>query len=525
MRNLTRIYCISFLALTTAAHAAPPSFSFGARRSYPADGANGIAVGRFNSDTRPDIAAMGFDVDANPTVILLFSQSDGTFAVQNPALTIQGVLLPFDGIAAGNLSRNDTLDDLALLVSNEDTFADDLEIFTNVGGSALQVSFQPPSVALTVGEGPAGIFVLDFNGDGILDLAVPNADDGTISLFRKAGNLFAPPFILPTGRDPVQQASAPMAIAAGRLDADAKPDLAVALHDDNALGIHINTQTIPDSPSFRDAVIYDGNEIGASSVVIADFNHDGHPDVAMSSEGGTVSVRLGVGDGTLRAPTIYDINHTTVDELATADFNGDGNVDIITRNGDDTLTVLLGNANGTMTADPTVASIDVGNGVADMAVADFNSDGKPDVALAEEGDGTVSILLGGGVNPPPTRTLTPTRTGTPTQTPTITRTPTQTATPTRTNTPTRTVPPTITGTPTMTRTRTATRSVTITPTPLPADPGDADCNGTINDADVSTLEDRLFNPAVHSECNGADANRDDSVTAADLTKTIELRAP
>src|SRR6202158_4459428 len=464
MLDVTRVLLVSLFALATAGEAAPPSFSFGAGRSYPADGANGIAVGRFNSDTRPDIAVMGFDVNANPTIIILFSQADGTFAIQNPALTIPGVLLPFDGIAAGNLSRNDTLDDLALLVPR-----------------------------------------------------------GAIWWSRKAGKLIAPPFVLPTGRGPTPGASAPVAVAAGRLDSDDKPDLAVALHDDNALGVHINTQTIADNPSFRDPAIYDGNEIGASDVVIADFNHDGHPDVAMSTEGGTVSVRLGKGDGTLGAPTLYDIGHTTVDELATADFNGDGNIDIITRNGDDTLTVLLGNANGTMTADPTVASIPVGSGVAAMAVADFNGDGKPDVAVAEEAEGTVSVLLGGGVNPPPTRSLTPTRTGTPTATPTITRTPTQTATFTNTLTPTQTLPPTITATPTTTAVRTPTLSPTITPTPLSAAPGDADCSGQVNDADVLTLEGRLFNPSVHSECDGADANRDAAVTAADLTAIIQLR--
>src|SRR5262249_36859049 len=156
------------------------------------------------------------------------------------------------------------------------------------------------------------------------------------------------------------------------------------------------------------------------------------------------------------------------------DLNGDQNPDIVTRNGDDTLSVLLGNADGTFTPDPNLGALPVGSGLADLAIADFNGDGKLDIAVAEEFEnvvGSVSILLGGRVNPPATPTLPPTLTPIPTLPPTAS--PTRTGTPSPTPTPT----PNRTGSPTITPTRTPTR------TPRSAAAGDADCSGTVNDAD------------------------------------------
>jgi hypothetical protein len=47
----------------------------------------------------------------------------------------------------------------------------------------------------------------------------------------------------------------------------------------------------------------------------------------------------------------------------------------------------------------------------------------------------------------------------------------------------------------------------------------------VDDADVTTLAARLFDPDIHRECNGADANGDGATSAADLPATIALLAP
>src|SRR5437588_662056 len=77
-----------------------------------------------------------------------------------------------------------------------------------------------------------------------------------------------------------------------------------------------------------------------------------------------------------------------------ADFNGDGRLDLATANqGANTVSVLLGNGNGTFQPAQTSAT---GAGPASVAVGDFNADGKLDLATANQGDNTVSVLLGNG---------------------------------------------------------------------------------------------------------------------------------
>ena len=79
-------------------------------------------------------------------------------------------------------------------------------------------------------------------------------------------------------------------------------------------------------------------------------------------------------------------------DVVTADFNGDGRLDIATaNNGSHNVSVLLGNANGTFQP---AKNSPTGNNPLSIAVGDFNEDGKLDVATANAGD--VSVLLGNG---------------------------------------------------------------------------------------------------------------------------------
>jgi hypothetical protein len=80
--------------------------------------------------------------------------------------------------------------------------------------------------------------------------------------------------------------------------------------------------------------------------------------------------------------------------MAEADFNSDGIPDLAVANtNENTLSILLGNGDGTFRTASTPA---VGSGPIWLAAGDFNGDGIPDLAVANEGAGTVSILLGNG---------------------------------------------------------------------------------------------------------------------------------
>lgn len=137
------------------------------------------------------------------------------------------------------------------------------------------------------------------------------------------------------------------------------------------------------------------------SVAIGDFNGDGYPDLAVVNSGAGssngVSILLGNGDGTFKAHVDYPAGGSPHSVVA-ADFNGDGKLDLAIANGvADTISVLIGNGDGTFKAP---VSYPAGTNPQWLVAADFNGDGKLDLAVTNYGanyaDGTVSVFLGNG---------------------------------------------------------------------------------------------------------------------------------
>ena len=128
-------------------------------------------------------------------------------------------------------------------------------------------------------------------------------------------------------------------------------------------------------------------------MITADFNHDGHMDLAVLTglAEAQVNVLLGHGDGTFSYRSIYGSDASTgygAGGLRAADLNQDGYLDLVTINGAGSISPMYGKPGGTFNA---VLNTGPGwNNAVTTATGDFNGDGIPDVA----------VLYAGGVKQP-----------------------------------------------------------------------------------------------------------------------------
>jgi len=242
-----------------------------------------------------------------------------------------------------------------------------------------------------VGSFPASIALADFNGDGIADLAVANSDENTVTVLLSDGS----GGFTATAGSPIDVGLGPESIAVGDFNADGKSDLAVA----NSVGSNVTVLLGNGSGGFTEA--------GSSpfsvgffplSVAVGDFNADGKADLAVANSfDDNVTILLGSGSGGFAAAAGSPVNvGASPQSLAVGDFNADGKADLAVANGnDDNVTVLLGNGSGGFAA-ASGSPFSVGGFPTSVTVGDFSGDGKADLAVANDTDDNVTILLGNG---------------------------------------------------------------------------------------------------------------------------------
>ncbi len=260
--------------------------------------------------------------------------------------------------------------------------------YTEMAAALLTSGFAAPS-SFPAGSSPVSAAVADLNGDGFTDVAIADQNGGgvTVLLGNGSGSFTA------SGGSPFATGANPVSVAAGDFNGDGKADLAVANLGSNTVTILLGNGAGGFAASSGGPLPAAANPI---SVTAGDFNDDGIVDLAVASTGGTVSILLGTGTGAFTAAggSTFAAG-SNPSSLAIGDFDGDGNADLAVAGGNgNNVTVLMGDGNGGFAA--VFAPFPAGTHPVSVAVADFNGDGNQDLAVANNLSNNLTILLGDG---------------------------------------------------------------------------------------------------------------------------------
>ncbi|WP_406698437.1 FG-GAP-like repeat-containing protein [Singulisphaera sp. Ch08] len=354
-----------------------------------------VTVADFNNDGKPDLAVvnMGQSSTFQSSLSVLLGNGNGSFQpavttnVLNSALG-QGVA---SSVAVGDFN-GDHLLDVALNTSGSPANPA-VEVMLGKGDG----SFQPNHQILSVGQIPLSVAVGDFDRNGALDLVTANSQ-GTLSLLLGKGDgTFRPRVDLTVG-------AVPRAVAVGDFNGDGLLDVATAQQLSNTVSVLLGhgDGTFARPQSF----VASGQDLTftPSSLAVGDANGDGRSDLVINLIGGEDSVvsqlgvLLGNGDGTFRAPILQSPSTGGGGDVALGDFNHDGRLDAAV-GGEaalpDGLSVFNGNGDGTFGA-PFQSPLRFSTGGNDpfgVSAADLNGDGLVDLVAANTSSNTVGVLL------------------------------------------------------------------------------------------------------------------------------------
>ena len=390
LAGLALCYMSSALAGTPVQFAAEQTFATGV-------GPWSVTTADVNGDGIPDLIVA--NVSLNTVSVLLNTTEQGattqTFAAQQTFATGNRPIF----VTTADVNGDGEPD---LIIVNYDDNTVSVLLNTTAQGATTPTFAAQQTFA--TGEEPRSVTLADVNDDGRPDLIVANNAGNTVSVLL---NTTAPGAI--TTSFAAQQTFAtgvgPWSVTTADVNGDGKPDLIVTnyggLTVGNTVSVLLN-MTAPDATTatFAAQQIFSTGSYPVS-VVSADVNGDGIPDLIVASfSDSTVSVLLNTTVPGATTPTFAAqqtfATGASADAVIAADLNGDGNPDLVIANyGDNTVSVLVNTTapNATTPTFATQQTFATGEGPKSVTAADLNSDGKPDLIVANVSDNNVSVLL------------------------------------------------------------------------------------------------------------------------------------
>jgi hypothetical protein len=388
-----------------------------------------LAAADFNHDGNLDLAIVN---SQDGTISVLLGQGDGTLQAQ-VLYTVPGA----QNLVAGDFNNDHKVDLVVaggavstLLGNGDGTFQAPLNNSAYLSESALAAADFNHDGILDLYAG-GDVFLGNGDGTFVLHATYPAPTAGTSAAAADLNGDTKPDLVLAQGNglavllgngDGTFQTAVPYAIAPYAaevlitdLNGDGRLDLAVAESGCQAYSCSAtDTATVSVLLGLGDGTFVGGTTypfqsgFPASQVLSGDFNGDGKPDVAAETafppdeEPTPIGVFLGNGDGTLQ-PDIPSSLPQPAGALAAGDLNGDGKSDLASvyfncTNGNNTCVpgeAVVLLSNGDGTFQPPVAYT-VGLQPQTLTIGDFNGDAKPDLAVANSESNTVSVLLNNG---------------------------------------------------------------------------------------------------------------------------------
>ncbi len=260
----------------------------------------------------------------------------------------------------------------------------------NAGSFAAKIDF-------TTGSTPWSVSVSDLNADGKPDLAVANRAGQSVSVFRNSSTSGVISFLtkvdFPTG----SFSAFPYSVSIGDLDGDGKPDMAVANSGDNTVSVFQNTSTTG-GLSFASRVDFSAGP-GPVSISIGDIDGDAKPDLAVVNNSGintsvfrNTSTPGIINAGSFAARVDFAVG-SSPQIVSIGDIDGDGKQDLAVANYLGNSVSVLRNTSviGTISFSAKVDLATVGHSTS-VKIGDLNGDGKSEIVATKNNDFTVSVF-------------------------------------------------------------------------------------------------------------------------------------